>query len=51
MASAPQGIDFNSLLDTEDVDTIFALEEEIASGSFGTVYKVWAFSGIKIIIA
>ena len=28
MASAPQGIDFNSLLDTEDVDTIFALEEE-----------------------
>ena len=32
--------DLNSLLDDEDVDEIFTLEEEIASGSFGTVYKV-----------
>lgn len=39
MASAPD-IDFNELLDKEDVDTIFTLEQEIASGSFGTVYKV-----------
>ena len=40
MASLPPGFDFNSLLDTEDVDEIFTLEEEIASGSLGTVYKV-----------
>jgi len=38
MASAPD-IDFNDLLDKEDVDNIFSLEQEIASGSFGTVYK------------
>ena len=34
---------FNDLLDKEDVDEIFTLEEEIASGSFGTVYKVFLF--------
>ena len=32
--------DFNALLDDEDVDLIFTLEEELASGSFGTVYRV-----------
>eukprot|EP01096_Ripella_sp_DP13-Kostka_P010036 TRINITY_DN3904_c0_g1_i1.p1 TRINITY_DN3904_c0_g1~~TRINITY_DN3904_c0_g1_i1.p1 ORF type:complete len:1241 (+),score=594.99 TRINITY_DN3904_c0_g1_i1:247-3969(+) len=31
--------DMNELLDDEDVDLIFTLDEEIASGSFGTVYK------------
>lgn len=40
MASVPKGMDFNDLLDKEDVDLIFTLEEEIAAGSFGTVYKV-----------
>lgn len=40
MASVPEDLDFNELLDKEDVDVIFSLEEEIASGSFGTVYKV-----------
>ena len=39
MATAPD-LDFNDLLDKEDVDAIFSLEQEIASGSFGTVYKV-----------
>lgn len=39
MASVPKGMDFNDLLDKEDVDLIFTLEEEIAAGSFGTVYK------------
>lgn len=43
MATAPAGLDFDSLLDKEDVDTIFSLEQEIASGSFGTVYKVFFF--------
>ena len=33
-------LNFNDLLDNEDVDDIFSLEEEIASGAFGTVYKV-----------
>jgi len=39
MASIPDGLNFNDLLDKEDVDEIFTLEEEIAAGSFGTVYK------------
>ena len=33
-------INFNQLLNHEDVDLIFTLEEEIAAGSFGTVYIV-----------
>ena len=33
-------LNFNQLLNHEDVDLIFNLEEEIASGSFGTVYRV-----------
>ena len=32
--------DLNDLLDNDDVDEIFTLEEEIAAGSFGTVYQV-----------
>ena len=40
MASVPAELDFNALLDKDDVDSIFSLEVEIASGSFGTVYKV-----------
>ena len=40
MATVPGGLNFNDLLDDDDVDLIFSLEEEIASGSFGTVYKV-----------
>lgn len=40
MASLPDGLNINDLLDTEDVDEIFTLEAEIAAGSFGTVYKV-----------
>ena len=40
MASLPNGLNINDLLDDEDVDEIFTLVEEIASGSFGTVYKV-----------
>ena len=46
---ASHGLSFNSLLDNEDVDEIFTLEEEIASGSFGTVYKVCIFLIIKIL--
>ncbi len=37
---------FKEFLDTGDPDQIFVLEEEIASGSFGAVYKVrnnWFF--------
>ena len=40
MASLPEGLKISDLLDDDDVDEIFTLEEEIASGSFGTVYKV-----------
>ena len=38
MVSIPD--DLNDLLDDDDVDEIFTLEEEIAAGSFGTVYSV-----------
>ena len=31
---------FKEFLDAGDPDQIFILEEEIASGSFGAVYKV-----------
>lgn len=37
MVSIPD--DLNDLLDDDDVDEIFTLEEEIAAGSFGTVYQ------------
>ena len=49
MASLPDGFDINAILDPEDVDEIFTLEEEIASGSFGTVYKVCAHFALPLL--
>jgi len=42
------GLNLAELLDKDDPDNLFQLIEEIASGAFGTVYKVFFF--LKLLV-